>query len=95
MGAKEHPHRSCDQAVVTVAWWTDWWWYWLWAVLLTFLGPEIVSILIRRQRFGVKIFDWTLSDCVRRWSQAHHWVPAAVIISMAALCYHWFAMSNQ
>ena len=73
----------------------DFWWYWLATIAGSFGVVEVASIVVRRILFGQKIYDWTLSDCIRRWAAAHHWLPGVVTASMAVLCVHWFLMSNQ
>lgn len=77
---------------MTTAFWSALWFWWLVAVAASFAVIELASILIRKAVCGTRLVDWTLSDCIRRWSAAHHQVPALVVGACALLLVHWFWM---
>lgn len=64
--------------------WMNFWWWWLVTVAVTFGIAELTSLYLGKGP------QWTLSDCIRRWAKAHHWLPMLVWGVSVALCIHWF-----
>jgi hypothetical protein len=64
--------------------WTAFWFYWLLTIAITFLPAEALSWYFAGGA------QWTLSDTIRRWAKAHHWLPMVVWGVAVALCVHWF-----
>jgi hypothetical protein len=76
--------------MTTTTAWADLWFGYLTVVAVSFGVIELSSIAIRKVRYGTAITDWTLSDCVRRWAKAHHWLPAVLCGFCALLMVHFF-----
>ena len=64
------------------------WFWWLLTVAISFAVPEFAS----RFYYG----DWkrSLSDTVRNWQTAHHWIAPIVWGGMTWLMVHFFVIPN-
>jgi hypothetical protein len=74
--------------------WTDIWFWWLLAILVSWLVLEVGSILVAKARGQGNIFEWTLSDTIRRWSAAHRLIAPLACGTVAFLLYHFFMQLN-
>lgn len=75
---------------LTIAFWTNYWWWWLLFVLCSWLVLELLSILDGHLSGSKNIYDWTLSDTIRRWSVAYRWLAPATVGLTACLLWHFF-----
>ena len=75
---------------------SDVWIVWIAVSVGTFLVIEFGSILLRRYLTGTwrHAAEWTLSECIRRWSAVHHWLPVLAVGGMAALAAHLFLVPS-
>lgn len=75
--------------------WTRIWFWWLLFVLLSWLCLEGDSILQAWGNGQPNLAAWTLSDTIRRWSEAHHWLMPLVTGTTAFLLAHFFYEKNR
>lgn len=74
--------------------WARFWFYWLLCVALSWAAAEAYSILKAHLTGAQHIVDYTLSDTIRRWSEARTWLAPLVIGSACGLLWHFFGMRN-
>lgn len=76
--------------LLTTAAWSRIWLVWMASAFGSFLVVEFSSILVRRAWFGTALAEWTLSDFIRRWSEAYHILPVIIVACFAGLAVHFF-----
>lgn len=76
---------------IAAAIWAAWLLAWVGG---TFLVLEFGSILWAHITGQRNIYEWTLSDTVRRWSGKYSWLALVAIGGSAALMWHLFGQAN-
>lgn len=69
--------------------WMHIWFWWLFSVAASFAVIEAASWWFAHSPV------WTLSDCVRRWQSAHHWIAFVTTVGALGLLGHFFLQHNR
>ena len=75
--------------------WRRLWWRWLFAVALSWVLLEAASIVAAHHAGVTPVEAWTLSDTIRRWSEAERWLAPLTIGTAAGLLWHFFGQKNR
>lgn len=63
-------------------------------IVMSFGSLELGSIAYAHAKGDPNVFDWTLSDTIRRWSLLYRIVAPATCGAVAFLLYHFFLQTN-
>jgi hypothetical protein len=70
------------------------WQLWLLLVFVSGAALEVYAIVEAHAAGDQNVFDWTLSDTIRRWAAGYRWLMPAALGTMAFLFAHLFLEKN-
>lgn len=73
---------------------TAYWWWFLLFIFVSWLIAELGWIVYAHVTGQKNIFEWTLSDTIRRWSAKYRWLAPVVAGTCAFLLWHFFIEQN-